>query len=83
MEITVVTTIELPQSDGVPVKEKIIQFLQKRLTRTEAETIYDLAHGFGAKLGVKAFDDVIQCACDNLELDSNELVQLIHGTQLS
>jgi len=75
--------VELPQADGVAVNEKIIRFFERGLSRADAEMLYNHAVYIGSQDGNEGFDLAVQLVCDELGLDSNELIEQIHGTQLS
>ena len=74
---TTVTKTELPQVDGITVKEKIIRFFTKGIDRDNAEELYNAAEVAGFEGGTSAFDEAISLICKELQLDENELINQI------
>jgi len=72
---------EVPQIDGITVKERIIRFFLKSnvLDRESAEMLYNAAESAGFQNGAAAFDTAITFICNELALDDNELAKEIQS----
>lgn len=73
------TKIEVLQSDGITVKERIIRFFCQSniIIRGEAEKLYEAAEDMGLRCGTDMFDAAITLICEQLALNVDALAREI------
>lgn len=71
--------IEIPQNDGITVKERIIRFFSTKVDRETAEMFYDHAIEVAQSStnSTDVFDHCITVICDSLGLSANQLAKEI------